>query len=340
MPTVTLSADQAYAALSRGGFDAMRVEGVLDYSVRSGRTLPAALPENLVVDVLDVSGQSIDKLPRGLKAYELNLSGTPITALPDDLQVSSRLDLTGCERLGRLPAGLTVGTLILRGCTALTALPERLDAWFLNLSECWAIERWPSEAAIRGGHLQLRGCTALRELPAYVTRLAALNIRDCPNLASLPAELVVSGWVDMAHSGLTHEEMLPPGVANAQLRWAGVAIDRRIAFHPEAIHVEEILREQNAERRRVLLDRYGYGRFLQDAAADVLDADIDPGGARQLLRVALPHDEALVAMSCFCPSTGRQYVIRVPPQTATCRHAAAWIAGFDDPDDYRPLVET
>jgi hypothetical protein len=24
----------------------------------------------------------------------------------------------------------------------------------------------------------------------------------------------------------------------------------------------------------------------------------------------------------------------------TCRQAVAWTAGFDDPDDYRPLVET
>src|SRR5581483_7212911 len=98
--------------------------------------------------------------------------------------------------------------------------------------------------------------------------------------------------------------------------------------------------ERNAERRRVLLDRYGYGRFLQDSDAEILDADRDPGGERQLLRVKLKDDEDLVAMSCFCPSTQRQYIIRVPPATQSCRHAAAWIAGFDDPNDYRPILET
>ena len=40
------------------------------------------------------------------------------------------------------------------------------------------------------------------------------------------------------------------------------------------------------------------------------------------------------------PATGRRYVLRVPPQTRTCRQAAAWIAGFDNPDDYQPLAET
>jgi hypothetical protein len=341
MTVATMTADEAYAAISSGAArPGMRVEGVLDYSVQSGRPWPSCFPEDLQVDVLNVAGQSIEALPRGLKVYELDLRDTPVTGLPEGLQIRSRLDLTGCDRLESLPAGLTVGTLILRGCTALQVLPEHLNVWFLDLSECWALERWPQDALIRGGRLQLRGCTALRELPPYITRLSALNVRECPNLRSLPPDLVVTGWIDLAHSGLTSEEMLPVGAASAQLRWAGVNVDRRIAFHPEEIRIDELLEERNAERRRVLLDRYGYGRFLQDAAADLLDSDVDPGGPRQLLRVKLPDDEDLVAMSCFCPSTARQYIIRVPPQTPTCRHAAAWIAGFDDPNDYRPLIET
>jgi hypothetical protein len=156
----------------------------------------------------------------------------------------------------------------------------------------------------------------------------------------LPDDLRVSGWLDLAHSGLTEESCLPPSLNQVQLLWGGVEIDRRIAFRPETITAGEILEEKNAERRRVLLDRCGYARFLQDANAARLDADTDPGGRRELLRIELDGDEALVAMSCFCPSTGRQYFIRVPPDTETCRHAAAWIAGFDDPADYQPLIET
>ncbi|NOK61345.1 MAG: hypothetical protein GFH27_549305n114 [Chloroflexi bacterium AL-W] len=51
-------------------------------------------------------------------------------------------------------------------------------------------------------------------------------------------------------------------------------------------------------------------------------------------------DEDLVCVSVICPSTGRQYLIRVPPQTRTCHQAAAWIAGFDDPNAYQPIAET
>lgn len=337
----TLDAATARRMLASGRASAgMKVAGMLDYSQTPDHKLPAAWPEGLRVDVLNLSGRDIQEMPRGLRAYELILANTSLHTLPDDLLVEARLDLSGCSQLESLPAGLTVGTLVLRGCTALTALPEELDVWFLDLTGCWAFERWPRRARIRSGHLQLRGCTALRELPPYLSRISALNVQDCPNLHRLPPELVVSGWLDLAHSGLLAEDALPPGLERTQLRWAGVNIDRRVAFHPETIAVEEVLSERNAERRRVLLDRYGYGRFLQDADAEVLDQDCDPGGPRQLLRIALPDDEDLVAMSCLCPSTGRQYIIRVPPKTATCRHAAAWIAGFDDPEDYNPVIET
>lgn len=335
------NAAAAYETLSRSKApSSLVVEGVLDYSVRSQRKLPKSLPRCLTVDALDLSGSEIAMLPAGLRAYELNLSDTRIRSLPEDLSVTSRLDLSNCGELESLPSGLTVGTLILRGCTTLKCLPEDLDVWFLDLSGCWAFETWPTSASIRGGRLLLRGCTALRSLPPYVRRLSALNVRDCPNLTALPEGLLVTGWLDLAHSGLVTESSLPVSLTQTQLRWAGVNVDRRVAFHPESMTVDEVLGERNAERRRVLLDRYGYGRFLRDSQAEVLSSDVDPGGPRALLRVELANDEPLVALSCYCPSTGRQYMIRVPPATTTCHQAAAWIAGFDNPNDYRPLIET
>jgi hypothetical protein len=335
-----LQSDDAYSLLAANNAPrGLVVSGVLDYSATSERALPR-LPADLTVDVLNLAGQTNVELPARLKCYELNLAQTDIRRLSADLSVAMRLDLRGCDRLEALPEGLTVGTLNLRGCTNLRALPERLSVWFLDLAGCWAFDAWPREANIRAGRLQLRGCTALTSLPPYLERLSALDVCDCPNLRALPAELVVTGWLDLARSGLVDEASLPPGLARTQLRWAGINVDRRIAFHPEQIHVDEVLQETNAERRRALLDRYGYGRFLQNAEAETLDEDVDAGGPRQLLRVKLTGDEDLVALSCFCPSTGRQYMIRVPPTMNGCHRAAAWMAGFDDPDAYQPLRET
>ena len=79
---------------------------------------------------------------------------------------------------------------------------------------------------------------------------------------------------------------------------------------------------------------------MGEAGATVMDRDRDAGGERQLLRVKLEGDEDLVCVSVSCPSTERRYLLRVPPTMRTCRQAVAWTAGFDDPELYRPLVET
>jgi hypothetical protein len=125
-----------------------------------------------------------------------------------------------------------------------------------------------------------------------------------------------------------------------QLRWRGVIVDERIAFYPETITAQQILEERNVERRRVLLERLGYERFLLEAQVQVLSQDQDAGGERRLLHVPLQNDEPLVCLEVRCPSTDRRYLIRVPPTMCQCHQAAAWIAGFDNPDHYRPLIET
>ncbi len=298
------------------------------------------LPEDLECDLLDLSGSAIEQLPAGLRAYELNLSNTRIKTLPADLKVEAILRCDQCHDLEVLPAGLTVYHLGLQGCQSLTRLPEGLDVWSLDLTGCWAFKEWPKEAAIRSGRLNLRGCAALTYLPEYLGRLAAVNLRDCPNLMTLPDGLRISGWIDLAQCGVADSKKLPASLEGVDIRWQGVRIDERILCHPETIQVAEILSESNAERRRVLVNRFGVARFMQEAQAEVLDNDVDPGGPRQLLRVEMSEDEPLVTLSCFCPSTKRQYFLRVPPATATCHQAAAWIAGFDIPDDYHPLIET
>jgi hypothetical protein len=338
--TETLTAKEARALILKGkAWTGMRVEGVLSFH---NDVKELQLPSGLEAEVLDLTGcpSANEALPNGLRCYELNLSQTSIRSLPDDLSVDSILNLSGCEELIELPKGLKVGTLILRGCSALETLPEGLDVWFLDMTGCWSFCRWPTLASIRSGRLTLRGCTALRSLPAYLGALAVLNVRDCPLLRELPDQLRITGWIDIAQSGLAECKKLPKSLQGVDMRWQGVRVEERILFRPETISIEEILQEQNAERRRVLLDRFGIPRFMQETKASLLDEDHDRGGTRQLLRVELKDDEPLVTLSCFCPSTARQYFLRVPPDMKLCHQAAAWVAGFDDPNQYQPILET
>jgi hypothetical protein len=309
----------------------------------------ARLPARLKVRTLSLAGcTALAELPRVLTCEQLNLGGTRLRSLPPGLRVSHRLDLTGCRQLARLPEGLRVGlpdvprgtptggSLILRDCTSLVFMPDGLDVCHLDLRGCTHLVGWPERAIARVGRLLARGCSSLLRLPSGLD-VSRLDVTDCRVLESLPEGMRVRNDIEIAN---TRIRRLPDSLRGVPLRWRGVAIDERIALEPESITGEEVLDEANAERRHVLLERFGLERFLDEAGAEVLDADRDAGGERKLLWVAIAGDEPLVYVLVHCPSTGRRYILRVPPTMTTCRQAVAWTAGFDDPDLYRPLVET
>lgn len=281
--------------------------------------------------------QHIGPLPAGLRCYALSLAGQPIEALPPDLQVEYKLDLTDCQHLTHLPAGLKVATLVLTNCTRLTALPEGLQANFLQLDGCTALRHWPAGAQVIHGWVRARGCAALEALPPQLGPLASLDLRGCRRLAAVPPEVQVRSWIDVGGTRLTS---LPETFRGIGLRWRGVPVNAQIAFFPETLRGPEILAERNAEVRRVMIERVGFEQFLREVNAEVLDTDRDRSGERKLLRVPLTNDEPVVVVSLLCPSTGRQYLVRVPPQMRTCHQAVAWSAGFDNPDDYAPVAET
>ena len=276
-------------------------------------------------------------LPRNLSCHSLDFENSRIEHLPEGLFVRFALNLRNCRRLRYLPEGLSAGTLDLSGCTALERLPERLSASFLDISDCPKIHGWPNHATVAVGRFTARNCTGLTHLPPWLKSLSQLDLSGCANIRELPGSLRVSSWIDVADTGIME---LPPSLESVGLRWRGVRIDRRIAFRPETITAEEVLNEPNAELRRVKLARIGFEQFLEKANPEILDSDMDAGGKRTLFRVELKDDEPLVCVSVICPSTGRRYLLRVPPDTNTCRQAVAWTAGFDNPDDYRPRVET
>jgi hypothetical protein len=315
-------------------------------------SLPAIAPSEAVAlitaghapDGLNVSGglrwsgkEVAPRLPNGLTCSELHLEGVAISELPAGLSVQFRLTLKNCTRLHSLPDGLRAGAIDLSGCTGLSSLPEGLSTYFLDISGCRQLTRWPVTGELSVGRLRARDCTGLTGLPDWLGPLSQLDLRGCANIQELPEWLEIASWIDVGGTSITS---LPESLSDVPLRWRGVPVDHRVAFRPGEISAAEILAEPNAELRRVKLERMGLDQFLEQADAEVLDEDRDVGGPRRLLRVPMQNDEPLVCVIVSCPSTARQYIIRVPPATATCRHAIAWTAGFDDPELYQPLIET
>ncbi len=184
------------------------------------------------------------------------------------------------------------------------------------------------------GHLNLSGEANIYHLPDNLT-CESLDISNCPNITTLPTGLHVTHWIEIAGSGIT---ALPAG-HGFFLRWRGVPVSDRVAFAPQSLTGQEILRTDNVEIRRVSIERLGYETFLQQVGGVIRDRDTDAGGERQLICIAFDDDEPLMLLKVICPSTGHLHVLRVPPDMDTCHQSAAWIAGFDNPDDYHPAIE-
>jgi len=288
---------------------------------RSGPTAPPPPP------VAPRHGGVVRTTPEAARA--LLLSGR----MPDELIVTGALRLSGEARLKELPTFLECTHLEVNDCPNLDLLPERLRATSVQAQRT-GIREITGDWLVRE-HLNLSNNAHLRRLPERLTA-RSLAVANCPQLRELPAGLHLTGWVEVAGSGLTG---LPSGL-RVNIQWQGTSVDERTAFRPEDLTGVEILNVRNVTRRRILLERFGLDRFIEEVGGLVIDRDRDAGGDRQLIRIPLEDDEAIVAMRVRCPSTAHSYVLRVPPHIRTCKRAAAWIAGFDNEQDYRPIIET
>ncbi|WP_237535457.1 DUF6745 domain-containing protein, partial [Streptomyces sp. SID3343] len=106
------------------------------------------------------------------------------------------------------------------------------------------------------------------------------------------------------------------------------------------LNVRRINDEENAELRRVMLEIYGYDRYLRDVGAQPLDRD-ETG---VLWEIELPDDEPIVMVEVLNSTpepdgTTRTYWLRVPPHVTSAREGVAWTFGVRT-QDYRPLEET
>jgi hypothetical protein len=235
-----------------------------------------------------------------------------------------------------LPA-LCVPDFDLRGCSSLEELPDNLHVRTMDISNCPRVSEIPARAAGSIEHLTARNCTALVVLPPQLTKLERLDVSGCTNLEILPDGMRVRSWIDLAGTAV---RQIPWSLRSVRILWHGVPVSDRIAFEPESITVREILSEPNLELRRVLIDRVGMEWFVTNSRAEVIDRDRDSGGDRELLRIRFDGGEDLLCVAVRCPSTGRRYILRVPPEVRTCRQAVAWTAGIEDPTKYKPAVET
>lgn len=144
--------------------------------------------------------------------------------------------------------------------------------------------------------------------------------------------------------------------------WHGVLVPDYVVMNPEKITAARIREEDNAEVRRVMMERMGWERFCLEAQMKVLHEDsiethfpalpvsdlVDVGKrlvttyrtgkeTAQLLEadgLMDFEDRPLRFVRLTDPSTGRQYTIRVLPTHQRCYEAVGWTFGMTE-EEYK-----
>ncbi|WP_405793069.1 DUF6745 domain-containing protein [Streptomyces sp. NBC_01506] len=122
--------------------------------------------------------------------------------------------------------------------------------------------------------------------------------------------------------------------------WRGMPVPADFLAELTSLDPARIRAEENAELRRVMLEFYGYDRYLAESDAKPISKD-ETG---ILWRIALDDDEDVVMVEVVNSTpepdgTSRTYWLRVPPSTRTAKEGVAWTFGLDA-QAYEPLRQT
>nr|WP_234364981.1 hypothetical protein [Streptomyces sp. RTd22] len=122
--------------------------------------------------------------------------------------------------------------------------------------------------------------------------------------------------------------------------WRGMPVPAEFLARLGELTPDRIRAEENAELRRVMLEHYGYDRYLDESGAQPVHRD-ETG---VLWRIDLAADEPVVMVEVVNSTpepdgTHRTYWLRVPPRTRTAREGVAWTFGLDA-ETYVPERET
>ncbi|MGH7714846.1 MAG: DUF6745 domain-containing protein, partial [Vulcanimicrobiaceae bacterium] len=138
----------------------------------------------------------------------------------------------------------------------------------------------------------------------------------------------------------------------------GVRVPAQVIEAPHTMNAKQILSEQNAEVRRVIIERFGSARLIREGGAKLVDESIDALGAPQRLwLLPLENDEPIAMVDVrnsspepinFDPGVDdgydlnrgrywKRYWLRVPPTTKTAAEAIAWTVPVKK---YAPAVQS
>lgn len=93
---------------------------------------------------------------------------------------------------------------------------------------------------------------------------------------------------------------------------------------------EWLLKEENAEIRRTIIEQIGYEKICKELDAKTLDKWRE----YELLKIENVDVEPVVMVKMTCPSTGKPHAHRVPPDITSAREAITWVNHGIDPEEF------
>ncbi|MFE0424754.1 DUF6745 domain-containing protein [Streptomyces sp. NPDC058953] len=122
--------------------------------------------------------------------------------------------------------------------------------------------------------------------------------------------------------------------------WRGMPVPAAFLDELTSLDPARIRDEENAELRRVMLEFYGYDRYLAESGAEPVHRD-ETG---TLWRIPMTGDEDVVMVEVLNSTpepdgTTKTYWLRVPPGTSTAKAGVAWTFGLEE-GEYVPLRQT
>jgi hypothetical protein len=142
--------------------------------------------------------------------------------------------------------------------------------------------------------------------------------------------------------------------------WHGVRVPDYIIEQPDTITIQSIREEQNTEVRRVMVERYGYERYIRDAGLQLIAKCADDDVRVGLRSARLFKDDTLILLDMLNSTpepdgTTKRYVLPIDPAAYNGRAGLDCLAAmastwrkrsdptrlyFKQPEDYAPMIET
>jgi len=218
-----------------------------------------------------------------------------------------------------------------------TSLHSADDFYFGEMLDYGRVWRYMTSGRLPRRSSQETACAAAAApmLKAFVAGLFYLHIDR--EVVCVPRP---SLW--MAGGRLHREEgpALEWPTGECRYFWNGVHVPEFVVERPHEITPLEIRLEDNAERRRCMMERYGVARFLREVDAELVGED-DCG--RLWRWVDLDAEDCCVLEvengTREPDGTRRRYFLPVPPLMRSPRQAAAWTYGLSA-EEYDVAVRT